>query len=160
MCDAQRMYDRRMRIARLLVLLAVLWSAPARAESGSFGLGLIVGQPTGITGAYQLTDRTAIDAAVGFELFDDRDVYLHVEFLWYLPTLVSTGDLELSAYLGIGGFFVSHNDPVFGARAPFGLSLDFRSVPLQIFAELSVLLPIVPDVDLAVRGAAGFRYYF
>jgi hypothetical protein len=154
------MYDRRMRIARLLVLLAVLWSAPARAESGAFGLGLILGQPTGITGAYQLSDRTAIDAALGLGWVDDRKFYLHVEFLYFLPTLVSGNSAALSAYLGIGGFFFAHKDPVFGARAPFGLSLDFTSVPLQLFLEASLLLAIVPGVDLDVRGALGFRYYF
>ena len=154
------MYDQSMRIARLLVLLAVLWSAPARAESGSFGLGLILGQPTGVTGAYQLSDRTAIDAALGLGWVDDRDFYVHVEFLYFLPTLVSGNSVELSAYLGIGGFFFAHNDPGFGARAPFGLSLDFKSVPLQIFGELSLLLALTPGTDLDVRGAIGFRYYF
>lgn len=149
-----------MRVARLVVLLAVLWSAPARAESGAFGLGLILGQPTGITGAYELSDRTAIDAALGLALFDDRDFYVHVEFLWYLPTLLGGDGVELSAYLGIGGFFVTHNDPVIGARAPFGLSLDFSAAPLQIFLEASVLLAVVPDFDGDVRGALGFRYYF
>lgn len=149
-----------MRAARLVLLLAVLWSGSARAESGSFGLGLIVGQPTGLTGAYELSDNTAIDAALGLALFDDRDFYLHVEFLYFLPTLVSGGDFDLRAYLGIGGWVVTHNDPVLGARAPFGLSLDFASVPLQIFLEASVLLALVPDVGGDVRGALGFRYYF
>lgn len=149
-----------MRVARLVVLLALLWSAPARAESGAFGLGLILGQPTGITGAYELSDNTAIDAALGLALFDDRDFYLHVEFLWYLPTLLSGNGVELSAYLGIGGFVVTHNDPVIGARAPFGLSLDFSAAPLQIFLEASVLLAVVPDLGGDVRGALGFRYYF
>jgi hypothetical protein len=138
----------------------VLWSAPARAESGSFGLGLILGQPTGLTGAYELSDNTAIDAALGLAIFDDRDFYVHVEFLYFLPTLLRGDGIELSAYLGIGGFLVTHNDPVFGARAPFGLSLDFTSAPLQIFLEASVLLALVPDVGGDVRGAAGFRYYF
>ena len=149
-----------MRAARIVLLLAVLWSTPARAEGGSFGLGLILGQPTGITGAYQLSERTMIDAAVGFGWVRDRDFYLHVEFDYFLPTLVTGNSVALSAYLGIGGFFFAHNDPAFGARAPFGLSLDFTTVPLQIFLEASLLLLIVPDVDIDVRGALGFRYYF
>jgi hypothetical protein len=149
-----------MRVARLVVLLVVLRTVPAHAEGGPFGVGLIVGQPTGVTGAYQLSDRTAIDAAVGFGWVRDRDFYVHVEFDYFLPTLVRGNSAELSAYLGIGGFFVAHNDPGIGARAPFGLSLDFTSVPLQIFLEASLLLLVVPDVDLDVRGALGFRYYF
>ena len=149
-----------MRATRLVVLLVLLWSTNARAEGGPFGLGLIVGQPTGVTGAFQLSDRTAIDAAVGFGWVRDRDFYVHVEFLYFLPTLVSGSSVDLSAYLGIGGFFFAHNDPGFGARAPFGLSLDFKSVPLQIFGELSLLLALTPGTDLDVRGAIGFRYYF
>lgn len=149
-----------MRAARLALLLVILSSASARAESGSFGLGLILGQPTGITGMYHLSDHTAIDAALGLEIFDDRDFYLHVEFDYFLPTLVTGNSVSLSAYLGIGGFFAAHNDPAFGARAPFGLSLDFANAPLQIFAEAAVLLLLSPDVDGFVRGAAGFRYYF
>ena len=150
-----------MRAARLALLLVVLSSASARAESGSFGLGLILGQPTGVTGAYQLSDRTAIDAAIGLGWVDNRRFYLHVEFDYFLPTLISGGSAELSAYLGLGGFFYDlGDDPGFGARAPFGLSLDFTSVPLQLFLEASLLLLLTPDVDLDVRGALGFRYYF
>ncbi|HEY5948880.1 MAG TPA: hypothetical protein VIV40_25490 [Kofleriaceae bacterium] len=149
-----------MRVARLIVLFVVLSSGAARAENGSFGLGLILGQPTGVTGAYQISDHTAIDAAVGLGWIDDRNFYLHVEFDYFLPTLITGNSVDLSAYLGIGGFFVSHADPAFGARAPFGLSLDFKTVPLQIFGEASLLLLLTPDTDLDVRGAIGFRYYF
>ena len=138
----------------------MLWSTNARAEGGPFGLGIIVGQPTGLTAAFELSENTMIDAALGLELFDNRDFYLHVEFDYFLPTLVSGSSVSLDGYLGIGGFFANHNDPVIGARAPFGLSLWFTNVPLQLFAELSLLLPITPDVDLHVRGAGGFRYYF
>jgi len=149
-----------MRAARLVVLLAVLWTVPARADSGQFGLGLIVGQPTGITGAYDLSDKSAIDAAVGLALFDGRDFYVHVEYLYTPFTLVHGGDLDLSAYLGIGGWLVAAGDAVIGVRAPFGLSLDFNTAPIQIFAEASVLVSLVPEVRGTVRGAAGFRYYF
>jgi hypothetical protein len=134
--------------------------APAHADSGEFGLGLILGQPTGLTAGFGLSDHTMIDAALGLDWIDDRDFYLHVEFDYFLPTLIDGGSVDLSAYLGIGGFFVSHSDPTFGARAPFGLSLDFDSVPLQLFGEASLLVPLIPDFHFDVRGAIGFRYWF
>jgi hypothetical protein len=149
-----------MRTARLVVLFVVLSFAPARADTGQFGLGLIVGQPTGITGAYELSDHTALDAALGLGFFNDRNFYAHLEFDYYLPTLIRWEPADLSAYVGIGGFFIAHNDPGFGARAPFGLSLDFNNAPIQVFLEASLLLLIVPDSALDVRGALGFRYYF
>ena len=155
------MYHRGMRIASLVVAAVLLSSSsPARADSGEFGLGLIVGQPTGITGALGLSDRTMIDAALGFGWVRDRNFYLHVEFLYFLPTLVSGSSVDLSAYLGAGGFFADVGDSGFGARVPFGLSVDFTNVPLQIFGEVALLWLLVPDSDLDVRGAIGFRYYF
>jgi hypothetical protein len=150
-----------MRIARLVLLLALLWSVPARAEGGPFGLGLIVGQPTGLTMGYQLSEKTMLDGAIGLGWVDNRRFYVHLEFDYFLPTLVSASSVDLNAYLGIGGFFYAfENDPTFGARAPFGLSLDFSNAPLQIFLEASVLLFLIDDVDIDVRGALGFRYYF
>jgi hypothetical protein len=142
-------------------LLAVLWAAPARADNGSFGVGLVLGQPTGITGAYELSDDTALDAALGLALFDGRDFYFHLEFLYTpFPSFLRGNSVDLSAYLGIGGWTIAAGDTVLGARAPFGLSLDFTNAPIQIFAELSVLIALVPDTGADVRGAAGFRYYF
>ena len=152
-----------MRIAPFAVpaLAVVLWSAPARAESGDgFGLGLIIGQPTGLTAGFGLSDNTMIDAALGLDWLDERDFYVHVEFDYYLPTLIKGSSVELSAYLGIGGFIVDHADIGLGARAPFGLSLDFANVPLQIFGEAALLVPLIPDVDFDVKGAIGFRYWF
>jgi hypothetical protein len=150
-----------MRIARLAVLVVMLSSATARAdEGGAFGLGLIVGQPTGITGALELSDHTAIDAALGLGWVENRRFYLHVEFDYFLP-LVTGSSVALSGYLGIGGFFYDlKNDPGLGVRVPFGLSLDFAQAPIQIFLELPILVFLTPDADVDVRGALGFRYYF
>ncbi len=149
-----------MRILRLVAFAAVLWSAPARADKGGFGLGLIVGQPTGITGAYELSDRVAIDAALGLGWVDNRHFYLHVEADFFLP-LASGSSVALSGYIGVGGFFFDvGNDPGLGVRVPFGLSLDFAQAPVQIFLELPILLFLTPDNDVDVRGALGFRYYF
>lgn len=151
-----------MRAARLVILVVALSSSNARAEDGgSFGLGLIVGQPTGITGAYQLSERTALDGALGLGWIDARRFYFHLEFDYFLPTLISGSSVSLSAYLGVGGFFYDlDNDAGLGVRVPFGLSLDFTSVPLQIFGEVPLLFFLTPDFDIDVRGAIGFRYYF
>jgi hypothetical protein len=146
-----------------LVLLSST-SARAQGEGGSrdIGVGIILGQPTGITGAVGLSDHTMIDAALGLGWVDDRNFYLHVEFDYFLPTLIQGNSADLSAYLGIGGFFVNHKDATLGARAPFGLAVDFANAPLQIFLEAALLLYVIgpPDVDLDVRGALGFRYWF
>ena len=149
-----------MRAARLAVLLVLACAVPAHASKGQFGLGLIVGQPTGVTGALEISDHTAVDGAVGLGFFNDRNFYAHLEFDYYFPTLAHGDALDLSLYIGVGGFFVAHKDAELGARAPVGLSFDFNSAPIQIFLEAAFLLGVAPDGYFEVRGAAGFRYYF
>lgn len=150
-----------MRTLILAAFVIVLSAAPARAERGAFGIGIIAGQPTGVTGEYRMSDRTAIDLAVGIDLFSDNDLYVHGDFLFILPDLLGGGSVGLSPYLGPGLFFVNGNNDVFlGARVPFGLSFDFTKAPLQIFLELAPILVVVPDADLDIGGAIGFRYYF
>lgn len=149
-----------MRAACLAVVFVAMCSLPARADKGAFGLGLIVGQPTGVTGAVDLSDHTALDGAIGFGFFNDRNFYAHLEFDYYFPTLAHGDALDLSLYIGVGGFFVAHKDAAIGARVPVGLSFDFTSAPIQIFLEASFLFGLVPDGYFEPRGAVGFRYYF
>jgi hypothetical protein len=159
-----------------LAAAMALHPAVARADGGPFGLGIIVGNPTGITGAYKLGGNTAIDAAVGLGGFDFDGLYVHVDFLFLLPDLVTSGPVRLSPYLGPGGFLNvgrgnnsgsggsgsggGSKGAGLGVRVPFGLSLDFSSFPLQLFIELAPQLEVVPDPDFGLGGALGFRYYF
>jgi hypothetical protein len=148
----------------ILALGIAFASTPAHAEGGPFGLGLVVGTPTGLTIEYKLSPRTAIDAALGVDLFVDRHVYVQGDFLFLLPDLLGGGTVALVPYLGPGVFVADFNGrnggAGFGVRAPFGLSLDFTRAPLQIFVEFSLGLELSPDVHLGVGGALGFRYYF
>jgi hypothetical protein len=151
-----------MRTFVLATFLVVVAAVPARAEGerGAFGVGIIAGRPTGVTGLYRMSDRTAIDVDVGLDVFDDNDLYIGADFLFILPDLLGGGSVGLSPYLGPGAFFVAVGDGVFGLRVPFGLSLDFTKAPLQIFLELAPTLVLVPNADLDIGGAIGFRYYF
>ena len=145
----------------ILALGIVFASSSAHAEGGPFGLGLVVGTPTGLTVEYKLSSRTAIDGALGIDLFVDRHVYVQADFLFLLPDLLGDASLALVPYLGPGAFAADFKGGAgFGVRAPFGLSLDFTRVPLQIFGEFSLGLELVRDVHLGVGGAVGFRYYF
>src|SRR5262245_50113186 len=145
-------------------LLVLSLASPARADHGAFGLGIIVGRPTGLTGEYELGDNTAIDMALGLDLFEGRHFYAHADFLFILPDLLGGGQVGLSPYLGPGVYIADvggNNGRLgLGLHAPFGLSLDFTRAPLQIFLELSVNLSLVPGVDAGIGGAGGFRYYF
>ena len=178
-------------IGRLLpiVVVAVALAAASSAEARprpsrhqsnfeankTFGVGLILGQPTGVSGKYFLGRDTALDFAVGFlpRVRDRNGLQVHVDYLWHPVSLVSAEPFELPLYFGVGGHFFDfgvdnvpgdNHGTGLGVRVPGGIAFDFNNIPLDIFVELAFVFDIVVDYGDSywtdLNGAAGVRYYF
>lgn len=152
----------------------------------TFGLGIMLGAPTGFSGKYFLSSDTALDFGIGtiYGYRDRRGFHAHIDHLWHPVSLVSAKAFELPLYFGIGGRLLHGNrcyryDKGFcdyyyrdytaiGVRGPIGLSFDFNNVPIDIFFELALVLDFLADHDdryddpiyFDVNGAVGVRYYF
>lgn len=153
--------------------------ALATTEIGSvydIGVGLSLGNPTGITGKLYLDGRrTAIEAAVGTETWGPGygGFYVHSAYLWHPGTVLYDVDFEMAWHIG-GGAFVSNwgRDPgdrfdnwsasrlSTGLRVQAGLDLDLTRLPLQIYADAAMNLLIIPKPWPGLHIAAGVRYYF
>ena len=137
----------------------------------TFGLGVMLGAPTGLSGKYYLGADTALDFGVGFmRYYRGRDgIHLHLDYLWHPVSLASVPAFELPVYFGIGGRFFDFDDDndeayAFGVRAPLGIAFDFNRAPLDLFFELALVLDFFTgyreDVGADVNGAIGLRFYF
>lgn len=140
----------------------------------TFGLGIMLGAPTAISGKYFYGRSTAFDFGVGTVYrWRDRDgLHLHVDHLWHPVSLVSNPSFELPLYVGIGARIFNYdyrNDgrdgvTAIGARVPIGIAFDLNNVPMDIFFELAVVVDLLIDDDDSyggdLHGAIGFRYYF
>ena len=168
------------RLAALAVLAIVFSASAARAdvgdgvaqvERGAFGIGLILGEPTGISARYYLGDQ-AIQAAVG-SAFVGGGLQIHADYVWHPWMLEERDSFALLAYLGPGLRLIQYdagrdaNDYLaLGARAVGGLVFDFREVPLDAFIEVAGVLEFrfgdsdKGGVGLALNAGAGVRYYF
>jgi len=171
--------------AVIAVLLALLVQgvtpASAAAQSrasvshreGDFGLGLIIGDPTGINGKYFLSQELAVDGSLGFGFIGGRHTKLQFDFLWHFG-LERWPAAGLDFYVGVGPALAisdghyhydrnhahDHGDLWIGARAPFGASLTFTKVPFDIFLEIAAELWIIDHAVLDLDAALGFRYWF
>jgi hypothetical protein len=141
-----------------VALAAMLALAPGKAR-GDIGLGLVVGEPTGLSAELGLGGRSSLALAVGLDAFEGSGFYVHLDYLMRLGYLARWSSSSLVPYVGLGGV-VKGGDAHVGARVPFGLSLEFRTAPVQIFGELALRVMVVPDLDVGVGGAIGFRYFF
>lgn len=152
-----------------LVALALLLSTTAARADGPegkvFGIGVCLPEPAAFTLEAYLSHATAIDIAVGWDTFSDEHGYGHFDYLVYPIDVARGGSVSMPLYLGLGVWLRDvHKDVDFGARVPFGLAINFRNAPLQIFGELAVRIVIASEIDPEDRvnldGDVGFRLFF
>jgi hypothetical protein len=136
-------------------------------DKGTFGIGLVLGEPTGITAKLYLDDDTAIQGAVGINFYGSG-VQANAEYLWH-PWIVQDRDLlVMPIYLGPGLRAVDYGgrgvDSHFamGLRAVVGLLFDFKEQPLDAFVELGgvVEYDFTNGWGPGLNIGAGVRYYF
>ncbi|MEW6515709.1 MAG: hypothetical protein AB1439_02225 [candidate division FCPU426 bacterium] len=121
-----------------------------------WGMGLIIGDPTGVTVKYWLDRRMAWDFALGSQL-SLAGVGVHADYLFHLPVITDTPEAPLfiggGAFLGAGG-----NQVAAGLRGVVGMTYIF-SEPFDIFMQLSPTLAISPDFNFYFTFSIGGRVY-
>lgn len=145
-----------------LFLILVLFVPEARAQD-ELGIGIIVGEPTGISAKKWLSSEHAVDAAVAWSFSHDTRVQVHGDYLYHRSRAFATEDVSgrIPFYFGIGGRAVlgGDDDALIGARFPLGVGKTLRSAPIELFLEIVPILDLVPDTEFDLNGALGVRYY-
>ena len=145
----------------ILFLITSLLFSSAGPGPGIFELGLILGEPTGISAKMWFDGNTALDGALSWSLRDNHDkLHIHADFLWHDYTLIKNSSGLLPVYYGIGGRIILGDDAHLGPRVPIGISWLLGGAPLDLFIELAGILDIIPDLDFDLNGGIGIRYIF
>jgi hypothetical protein len=167
-----------MRFVLALVAAAAL-AAPARADTdddgvrgadkGTLGIGIILGEPTGVTAKLYIKDDQAIQAAVG-SAFIGGGLQVHADYVFHPYILQTRPSFVLPVYLGPGVRLINYtngrDDSSFaiGARFVGGLLFDFKTVPLDAFIEVAGVLEYEfrdgKGAAIKLNAGAGVRYYF
>jgi len=143
-----------------VILFIILFLSVANAQSKGIGLGLIVGEPTGISFKYWTGSTTAFDAALAWSFSDEGAFHIHGDYIFHNFTLITIPEGKLPFYYGIGARIKTANDTKLGVRVPLGLAYLFNSAPIDIFLEIVPILDLTPKTDFAINAALGARYYF
>lgn len=130
----------------------------------NFGLGIIVGEPTGISAKTWLSDHNALDAAVAWSVNRNSRFQLHADYLYHRNYLFATEDVSgrIPFYFGIGGRvrFADNGDDRLGVRFPLGLTTMMQQLPIEFFVEIVPIMDLAPDTDFDINGAIGARWWF
>ena len=148
----------------LLVIQAASLSAEEAqtlTQDKKFGVGLMLGQPTGASLKYWLSDVSAIDGVVGLSL-DDIDFSVHADYLYHFNNVVHLNENRLAFYVGGGPRYRvrEHKDDLFGIRTVGGVAYIFDKAPVDVFFEVGPVFDLTPDLKVRYTVGIGARFWF
>lgn len=149
-------------MARIIALSALVLVLYSGATAGDTGIGIILGEPTGLSMKHWLTARNALAGGLSWSFEGDGALYVHVDYLIHFTAWENDMPENLTFRWGIGGRLVlpDEGDEGLGARLPLGAELMLQSEPIGFFLELVPVLELVPETDFDLDGGIGCRIYF
>jgi len=173
--------------AGLCALLAVPAPAAAMDLDGEtlFGVGPILGEPTGGTLKLWFGPRLALQSHQAITWWGIHRIACFVDLLWHPSVVTENRYFTLLWYFGVGGgagirapWYVHADhphdpdkdreweaDPAVWIRVPFGFPFMFNKVPVEAFVEFGPTMGFDfqhedTDVFFAAFIAVGGRWYF
>ena len=152
----------------LLIAFALLFSAQqTTAQSKKFGLGVMLGEPTGISAKLWTANSNALAFGLGWSTYHPRyddngsRIHFHLDYLWHSFDAIRSEE-NFAFHYGIGARFKDRggDNGSLAIRGVGGLNWMPRDTPLDIFFELAPSLEITPSTGFAIDGALGARFYF
>src|SRR5215470_10529806 len=124
---------------RILVLASFLAcvgvAAETRADPHAFGLGVILGTPSGLSAKAYLARAHAIDVAIGAAFVHGNGFHISADYLWHPVILADDEAFTLPLYFGVGGRMLLRGEDAngsskfhLGPRIPVGILFDFKTI--------------------------------
>jgi hypothetical protein len=167
------------------LLFAIIGQSAQATEVGysrKFGLGIVIGDPTGLSAKLWVAPTNSLDFGLGLWSGVNGDCFIdnqghevcgtfghsngtfNIDYLW--QSNIIRGSAQLDWHVGGGGRMIwwggcQNNCIAVAARAPIGLDLMFTNPSfLEVFFELAPSFWIVPDINFGIEGGIGVRFYF
>lgn len=156
----------------LLVASVGSWVAPVaaadRVDAGTWELGVILGEPTGLSAKHWMTTNTALDFGAAWSFGESGNFHLHCDYLYHNYEIFKVEEGSLPLYFGIGGRVrFEGDDPLdknrgtrVGIRIALGLEYLVAAYPMSIFFEVAPIVDIAPATEGSMNGGLGIRYVF
>jgi len=150
----------------LLVIIALfLLAYPAYGGMDGFGIGVIAGEPTGLSIKKWIDDKSAIDGSLAWSFIDDTAFQIHSDYLRHKIVFTEEFKSRLPFYYGVGARIKfkdkdkEDDDVRVGIRIPVGLTYLFKEEPVDLFIEIVPILDLAPETDIKLNAAVGIRFY-
>ena len=166
-----------------LVIGAAALTTHAAPAGESFGLGIILGNPSGLSLKIP-AGANSINAIFGYnsyrnrwgdcngngpgngDCYNDGSFYLGADYIFYNYNLIKVNKGRLPLYYGPGLNTTIWDAPNgedgvrVGFRMAVGLEYQFATAPFDIFFEIAPGINVVPNTSGYVMAGIGSRFFF
>ncbi len=151
---------------RWVVLIAgiALSIGTTRSQDRGVGIGVIVGDPTGISAKIWTAQSTALQFAVAWRT---RDPFLGTrvgfsgDYVWHSFDAIRSNE-RFPVFYGVGGAIASGGafESALGVRGVVGIDWISRRAPIDVFFQVTPVLVLSPSTDMEIGAGVGMRYFF
>jgi hypothetical protein len=136
-------------------------AAAAEPAGGAWELGVILGEPTGISAKYWMSRTNALDFGAAWSFEGDGQFHFHCDYLFHNYEFFEVDPGSLPIYFGIGGRIrFDEDDSRLGLRIVLGAEYLTDAYPMSIFFEIAPIVDFVPETEAGINGGLGIRYVF
>jgi len=131
------------------------------AQESGFGLGVIIGEPTGISAKLWTSPVNAFDFALGWSTREGNQTNFHMDYLWHsFGAIHSSGRFPL--YYGLGGRLMTgpDNDGSVAVRGVIGIAWMPYNTPIDIFLEVAPTIQLTSSTGFSIDAGIGARFFF
>ena len=143
------------------------------AQDRNVGLGVILGEPSGISAKLWTSQVNALDFGLGWSVGGDRigkydgsydggsRLHFHMDYLWHSFDVIQSAE-RVHLYYGLGGRFNSgagYSSSV-AVRGVLGVTWFPSETPIDMFLELVPSLQVMAPTGLGLDAGIGARYFF
>jgi hypothetical protein len=133
-----------------------------KAQDKNFGIGIILGEPTGLSGKYWMSPENAFDAGLAYSFMEDNKSFaFHADYLYHAEGVIDKY-YKMPLYYGFGVRFRVREikENTFGVRGVIGLLIYLKDAPVDVFLEAAPVFRLLPDTNIDFDIAVGARYFF
>lgn len=146
-----------------IVLAAVLFTGSAMyGQDRGLGVGIRIGEPSGLTAKYWISGTNALDFGLGYSLIrEHRQAHITADYLYHNESLIKAED-RIPVFYGFGLRLITkeENSTSLGVRGVAGLAWYSKDMPLDAFVEVAPVFRLFPSTSVDMDISLGARYFF
>jgi hypothetical protein len=145
---------------KIIIIISVITFLNSFSQEKDLGIGLMFGEPSGISAKYWLSETQAFDAGLGYAFFGNNSHFsLHVDYLYHRYDIIQTKEV-VPVYYGFGVRLRTGDEDSFGVRGVGGIAFHVQEIPIDVFLEFVPVFQLLPETKLKFDASIGCRYYF